>query len=421
MLGSAVEGRQGKKLMIVGAGRDQVFMIDKAREMGLETIAIDMNSETVGYDHCDYFYPISTSDKESALEVAKQHKIDGVATSGTNDAICTVAYIKEQLNLPTICVPYDIAVRAVRKDLWRETFEKKGVPIALGFCSDDPVALYKHLQQMDFPVLVKPSDSSGARGITVVETPEQFDRAFRFAQKYANNQRIIVEEYLQGTVIGIESYTVDGVTYPIAIADKVLSDPPHCFALGVTLPTMLPKKVQSRIIDVNRKAIEALGINTGPTHIDMVVVNGEPKVIDVGPRLAGGPLIFELIPRTTGVDMIDTTIKQALGEEICIAIEPRGIYCASFQFSAPRCGVLRSIHYDEKDLDRYNITMLRFWKKVGEYVYDTQSGINRFGYIDRLGFVTAWAESYKEVRQKIDEFMGTLVFDIGQLGQDKNE
>ena len=399
-------------MIIVGAGRDQVFMIDKAREMGLVTIAIDMNSEAVGKDHSDYFYPISTSDKESALEVAKHHKIDGVATSGTNDAICTVAYIKEQLNLPALCVPYNVAVRAVRKDFWRETFGKKSVPIALGFYSDDPVALHMHLQQMDFPVLVKPSDSSGARGITVVENHEQFDRAFGFAQKYANNQRIIVEEYLPGTVIGIESYTVDGITYPIAIADKVLSDPPHCFALGVILPTNLPEEIQSRIFDVNRKAIEALGINTGPTHIDMVVVNGEPKVIDVGPRLAGGPLIFELIPRATGVDMIDATIKQALGEDICIAIKPREIYCASFHFSAPKSGVLRSIHYDEKDLDRYNITMLRFWKKGGEYVYDAQSGINRFGYIDRLGFVTASAESYQEVHKKIDEFMETLVLEI---------
>ena len=412
MLGGVIEGKRGKKLMIVGAGHDQVIMIDKAREMGLETIAIDMNSEAVGKDHCDYFYPISTSDKESALEVAKRHKIDGVATSGTNDAICTVAYIKEELNLATICVPYDVAVRAARKDLWRETFGKKSILIALGFCSDDPAALHKHLQQMDFPVLVKPSDSSGARGITVVENPEQFGQAFKFAQKYTNNQRIIVEEYIQGTVIGIESYTINGVTYPIAIADKVLSDLPHRFALGVTLPTMLPEEIRSRIIDVNRKAIEALGIHTGPTHIDMVVVNGEPKVIDVGPRLAGGPLIFELIPRATGVDMIDATIRQALGENIRINIKQHNIYCASLHFSAPKSGILQSIRYDEESLDRYNITMLRFWKKGGEYVYDAQSGINRFGYIDRLGFVTAWAESYQEVRKKIDGFMRTLVLEI---------
>ena len=404
--------KRGKKLMILGAGSWQIPMMNKAHELGLETVAIDMNPNSPGKNHCDHFYPVSTSDEEGALEVARQHKIDGVATIGISDAIFTVAYIMEELKLPTICVPYNVAVSAVRKDLWREIFEKKGIPTALGFCDDDPVALHMHLQQMDFPVLIKPSDSSGAKGITVVENPEQFDPAFRFAQKYADNQRIIVEEYLQGTVIGIESYTVDGVTYPIAIADKVLSDPPYCYALGVTLPTMLSKEIQSRIIDVNRKAIEVLGINTGPTHIDMVVVNGEPKVIDVGPRLAGGPLIFELIPRATGVDMIDATIRQALGEDISIAIKPQGIYCASFHFSAPKSGILRSIRYDKEAFGRHNITKLHFLKESGEYVYDARSGIDRFGYIDRLGFVTAWAESYQEVRQKIDEFMKTLILEI---------
>jgi biotin carboxylase len=401
--------KRGKKLMILGAGSWQIPMMTKAHELGLETVAIDMNPNSPGKNHCDHFYTVSTSDKEGALEIARQHKIDGVSTIGTNDAICTAAYIKEEIDLPTICNPYEVVVRAVRKDLCQETFKEKGIPTALGFCHADPIALRMRLQQMNFPVIIKPSDSSGAKGITVVANHEQFDQAFRFAQKYANNQRVILEEYLQGAVIGIESYTVDGATHPIVIADKVLSDPPHCFALGVTLPTILPKEIQSRIIDVNRRAIEAIGINTGPTHIDMVVVTGEPKVIDVGPRLAGGPLIYELIPRAMGVDMIDATIRQALGEDICITVKPQGIYCASFHFSAPKSGILRSIRYDKEALDRYNITKLHFLKGSGEYVYDTRSGIDRFGYIDRLGFVTAWAESYQEVRQKIDEFMKTLI------------
>jgi len=381
--------RKPRTLMVLGGSNWQTYMVEQAHQMGFRTVVIDRNEAPPASFVADAFYPVDFSHVGEAIEVARREKVDGVATFGTNDAIVTVARIKEALGLPSDCIPADVALRVVYKHTMREDLAAAGVPIPAGrqLSGDDCRAeAERFFNDLRAPILLKPSDNSGGKGITIVRGEEQIPAAVESAMRAARNGRVLAEEFVEGTVLGVESITQGGRVIPIAIADKVMGPPPYCVTLGVIAPSALPEDVQRRVYEVNEATIRALKIDTAPTHIDMVVDgDGTPKVIDVGPRLAGGPIVFEIIRRVMWVDMMAYVIRSAFGE--IGPVEPRwtGLYAGSRHFTAGRSGVVESLSCPDDVLKRCRSTYLRFWKKPGDVVLPATNDTHPIGFVVCLG------------------------------------
>jgi biotin carboxylase len=207
-------------------------------------------------------------------------------------------------------------------------------------------------------LIVKPGDGGGTKGVTLLREAQRgaLDEAFAYAQRFSRSNVVVIEEFYDGTVLGAESLVLDGQVQLLAIADKLISPTPRCTTLGVAFPSQLSPEVQARIRAINEAAITRLGIRWGPTHIDMVIDRrGEPKIIDVGPRLAGGALMARLVPAAYDYDIYRAAIQLAVDEMPEPLKEPNGLHYASRFLTTTRKGTLRSISYRDEDLDAYNI------------------------------------------------------------------
>lgn len=360
--------------MVVGGGYWQLFMVQKARAMGLRTVVIDGNSNAPCRAHADTFHQVNALDGERAAEVARREGVRGVTTFGTNDAIITVAHVHHALALPGDCILPEVARRAVFKDTMRDCLRAHRVPVPRGWllhlsepAFDAMVAGY--LDEVAHPLICKPTDTSGGKGITIIATPPEIPAARATAARESRNGLVLLEEYFGYHTLGVESFTCDGQTTVVAIADKFLSPPPHCVTRGVITPSGVPDHIQQRVREVNRQALAALGISSGPSHIDMVLdEQGEPHVIDVGPRLAGGPITIEIIPAVWQVPLMEHTIRAALGERQPVAPVWSGRYACSWHFTSPRTGVIRAFEIQETVRRQFRCTHLHYWRRPGAHV-----------------------------------------------------
>jgi biotin carboxylase len=269
--------------------------------------------------------------------------------------MCTIASVNEVLGLSKKVIPYGVAQNAVYKDSCRTII---GDLMPQGTSAKDPREAAKAARSIGYPLIVKPGDGGGTKGVTLLSKAEKsaFDEAFDYAKCFSRSKVVVIEEFHDGQVLGAESLVLDGQVHLLAIADKLISPAPRCITLGVAFPSQLSLEVQARIRAINEAAITRLGIRWGPTHIDMVINRrGEPKIIDVGPRLAGGVLMSRLIPAAYDYDIYRAVIQLAVGEMPEPLKEPNGLHYASRFLTTARKGTLHSVSYREEDLDTCNI------------------------------------------------------------------
>lgn len=395
-----------KVFMILGAKYEQIPLMLKASEMGYKTVAVDFNEHPAGADHCDYFYNVSYSDDASVVAIAKKHDVAGIGTMGTNSAIAIAGKVSNQLRLPGLYDTPKVLERALNKDLWRPVLERKGVPIAKGRVCRSLLEAQQAVSIVGYPALFKPSDASGSKGITIAGSPDEDIREhFYEAMSYSLSKNVIVEEYLGHNSFEVESFVVDGTIHFVTTGERKLPPPPICVGLGCTVPDSLSLELRNRIREVNRAAITALGITYGPVHLDMVFdVDGIPHVIDVGPRLVAGPIAWQHIPKTTGVDMVEAVALQAVGEKANINPKATGLYSATRHITSDDDGILDHLNTAEDSFVEHNIVSFQFFPKKGDKISRLRHGEHRYG------FVTAWDDSYEGVCQKIDSFMDKLSF-----------
>jgi len=396
-----------RTIIVLGLTYNQIPLIQKSREMGYRTVAIGVGGgEPVASQYADAWFPIDTSDKEAVLELAQRERAVGLVTCGTSTAICTIAYVTEQLGLSETFISYDTAGKAVFKDRFRDCI---GDLLPAGFSESHLGTAFERSHTLTYPLIVKPGDGGGGKGITIIEQPDlqAFRTAFRYAQKCSRSQVNIVEEFLGGAVLGAESFVLDGDVRLLVIADKTISPPPGCITLGVVFPSILHPAIQREVRRINEEAIKRLGINWGPVHIDMVInARREPTIIDVGPRLAGGTLMAYLVPQAYDYDFYNATIQLATGHL------PRPFGRANEHFFGSRLlvtdakGRLNSISYSSEKAAQFRIANYRQLVPNGSLLDGARDDSARL-----VAFTTKGA-SYREVAGNLDLFAATLAIDV---------
>ncbi len=299
-----------KRIVIIGAGEFQNPLIIKAKEMGYETHVFAWKCGDPGERSADVFYPVSIVEKEEILKRCRSLKPEGIVSVASDLAMLTVNHVAQRLGLvgnSELCT-----LRTTNKFAMREALHKAGIATPR-FCLLD--ARNKRLtKDMCYPVIVKPTDRSGSRGIRKVEGEEALAEAADCAIAYSFEKKAIAEEMIEGEEYSCESISFEGRHTCLAITKKYTTGAPHYIETGHVQPAGLCEQESEYIKREVRAALDALGVTTGASHAEFrITPQGEVRLIEIGARMGGDCIGSHLVPLSTGYDFLRMVIDVACG------------------------------------------------------------------------------------------------------------
>jgi len=303
-------------LMVLGAGVCQVPIIRKAQRMGFEVIAVSVGGDYPGMSIADRSYEVDVRDKEKILEIAVEVGIRGIVTDQTDIPVPTVAYVAEHLGLPGIT--YDCACNFTNKYLMRSHSEKIGVPVPRFARASSAKEARNAASALTLPIVVKPVDSQGSRGVTVVDDLSGLDDVVNAALAFSASTTLILEEYCEGSEVVVQGFVSDHRLTNLVIGDRVYFDIPNLFIPKQTLfPSLLAEDLKKKIFDINTCLVESLAPQFGITHSEYLVNQrtGDIRLVETAIRGGGVFISSDLIPLACGVDVNDLIIRLATGQE----------------------------------------------------------------------------------------------------------
>lgn len=386
-----------KTIMILGASILQLPAIEKASEMGLRVVALDMNPNAVGFSVPGVVKEvISTIDIEEAVKAAKRYNVDGVMTLATDMPMRTVAAVARECRL--VGITEDTAIKATDKSVMRQSLKEAGVPIPRFYRVDNKVEFAAAVKQMPSVFMVKPADSSGSRGILKVEDKAEAEKAYEYTKQYSRNGTVVVEECMVGPEVSVETLAIDGEVSVIQITDKMTTGAPHYVEMGHTQPTRLDCAEEIKKVAV--AANKAIGIENGPSHTEIIVTEDGPKIVELGARLGGDCITTHLVPLSTGVNMVEACIKIALGEKT--SITPTMDCGSAIRYFHQHAGVVMDIDGITEAKKLPGVKEICIVHGIGERITDiTDSG-------SRMGFVIAQGDDANDAAKKSEVALKTI-------------
>lgn len=370
-----------KKIMILGASILQLPAIEKALKMGLQVVVVDMNPDAVGMKLDGVISEvISTIDIPAVVEAAKKHRVNGVMTLASDMPMRSVAAVAKALGL--VGITDDTALKATNKAVMRQALAEANVPVPKFFKVSCKAEYDVAVNNFSVPFIVKPADNSGSRGIFKISDlsdKKQIEDAYKYSKQYSRNGDVVVEEYMSGPEVSVETLTVNGECYVIQITDKITTGAPHFVEMGHTQPTRLPGDIPARIAEVAKAANKAIGITNGPSHTEIIVTGDGPKIVELGARLGGDCITTHLVPLSTGVDMVECCIKIALGEEP--DIQPKFRKGSAIRYFEQTAGEVKRIDGIEEALEIPGVKQISIVHGVGEQITEIDSSAARMGFV----------------------------------------
>ena len=386
-----------KKIMILGAGEGQVPLIKLAKDAGWYTIVVSPKGNYPGFaiaDECQY---ADISDKETILSMAENLRIAAIATDQTDISVPTVLFVAEQLGLPHIeCADVD---NFRYKSRMREICREAGLPTIASCVTGNLDDAKAFLDSLSNPIaIIKPIDSQGSRGVAKVDSIESLKSAFAYAMDYSKRKQIIIEQFIEGQEIEVDSVIRDGEMKAVLIGDVFNFQSANTFSAYERIyPTNLSEPMQQYIREINAHTLSALGIRTGWTHGEYIVSrDGEVYLIEAGIRGGGNYIGSDIVHAMLGYGTHEMAFLAATGDmsfynNVFLQLQ----YCAYKCFCLP-AGEIVELHIDEDFLSqdcvlRHNLDSLYVGKITDSHMDKT----NRFT-------VVLKAQTRKQLRQYID-------------------
>lgn len=308
-----------KRLLLLGGSRYLLPVIEAAKNLGIYTITCDYLPDNIAHKYSDTYCNVSIIDKEAVLKVAKDMDIDGVMSFACDPGVVTAAYVAEQLGLPS-CGSYESVCILQNKNRFRKFLTDNGfnVPVARGYKTIEEAQ--KDIGVFNWPVIVKPTDSAGSKGVTRVDDPEKLEESIRYALSFSHCDEFIIEDFIEkkGYSSDSDSFSVDGkikfISFSSQRFDEAAENPytPSAYSW----PSSISKNHREELEGELQRLLKLLNMRTSIYNIEVrESTNGKAYIMELSPR-GGGNRLAEMLRYATGVDLITNAVRAAVGMPI---------------------------------------------------------------------------------------------------------
>ncbi|MDO4762773.1 MAG: ATP-grasp domain-containing protein [Flavobacteriaceae bacterium] len=319
-----------KKLAVLGASYLQKPLIEKALALGVETHCFAWDKDAVCKEISDYFYPISVLEYDTILEKCKEISIDGITTIAMDICIPVVNKIAQQLHLvgnSDFC-----SITTTEKSRMKEVLKENRIPIA--FYLETFQRNFTEDHDFIFPLIVKPVDRSGSLGVTIVNNYTELNNAVKVSCEYSFQKKSIIEQFIEGAEVSVETISYKGKHKVLAITDKKITKKPYFVEIEHHQPSQYDNVLQSEIIEIALRTLEATRVENGASHIEFIIDKERNVYVnEIGSRMGGDFIGSHLVQLSTGFDYVKAIIDIALGEfsmpKIVQNINHSGVYFLS--------------------------------------------------------------------------------------------
>lgn len=360
-----------KKLMLLGGLRYLLPVIEAAHRHGIHVITVDYLPGNIAHRYSDEYHNVSILDKEAVLRLAQELEIDGIMSFAVDPGVVTAAYVAEKMGLPFQC-SYESACILQDKARFRKFLADNGfnVPNAKGY--DNADAAIADVGYFNWPIIVKPVDSAGSKGVTRVDAETELPRAINHAIECSPSKRFIIEDFLekQGCSSGIECFAVDGKALYNAFYDQIFDNEainPYTPS-GERWPSVMPEHYQRELKDELQRLFALLGVSSGIFNVECrVCTNGKAYLMEVSPR-AGGNRLAEMLRYAADVDIIEAETCHAVGLPMPPVHEPnyRGCYAITV-LHARHDGTFQELRIDPR-FEAQHVVERDLWAAPGHRV-----------------------------------------------------
>lgn len=370
-----------KKIMLLGGLRYLLPVIEAAHQQGYYVITCDYLPNNIAHQYSDEYCNISIIDKEAVLKEAQRLQIDGILSFAVDPGVITAAYVQEQMELPAFG-PYESVCILQNKDRFRDFLTNNGftVPKAKGFSS-----LEEAMEELDWypwPVIVKPTDAAGSKGVTRVDNPEGLKEALEYAFQHSISKRVIVEEFIekQGCSSDTDSFSINGelkfVSFSAQRFDENAANPytPSAYSWPSTMTEEQERELTTEI----QRLLNLLKMRSSIYNIETRIgTNGKAYIMEVSPR-GGGNRLAELLRYATGVDLITAAVRAAVGDTVeGVEQKPYNGHWAEVILHADRDGVFQSLEISS-DM-KPKVVEEDLWVRCGDNVEAFNGANNAIG------------------------------------------
>lgn len=305
-----------KKLMVLGGSRYALPVIKAAHDLGIYVITCDYLPDNIAHKYSDEYCNISIIDKEKTLEAAKKLHIDGILSFACDPGVITAAYVAEQMGLPNVG-PYESVCILQNKSRFREFLTQNGftVPTAKGYKNMEDAL--KDVPMFHWPIIVKPTDSAGSKGVTRVDDPKDLEKSIRYALSYSHSDEFIIEDFIpqHGYSSDTDSFSVDGelkfVSFNCQRFDRNAKNP--YTPAAYSWPSSMSSAHQEELKNEIQRLLKLLNMKTAVYNIETREgTDGKAYIMELSPR-GGGNRLSECLRYATGVDMITNMVKYSVG------------------------------------------------------------------------------------------------------------
>jgi biotin carboxylase len=368
-------------ILVLGAGRYYTRVLSKLREADFTVFAIDRDPQAPGFALADDSAPVDIANHPAVVEAARAWKVDGVLP--INDVgVRSAAAVVEAMGLrgPTRAT----AELANDKGLMRERWRDSGLPVPEFRVVHTLEEAHAAMDAIGLPVVVKPADSGGGgRGVSVVRASHELAWAVDLAQPFARNGRILVESFLDGTELTVESLSFDGDARVLAMSDKVKAPLRTRVATSLNYSAAVSEDMRRRVEQLTASAVTALGVVHGPAHTEIILTRDGPFLVETGARGGGGHLFHTIVQAVSGVDFVAESARVLTGGTPRVgAVLRRG--CV-YRFFNPPDGILRGVHGVEGAAGLPGVLDLAIVKELGSRVGNLVNSLERVGYVVTAG------------------------------------
>lgn len=363
-----------KAVLVFGCGELQKSIIGRAHKRDLFVVGVDPCPDAFCKDDVDAFEIVSGQDFDGTCSVIEKYGIEAIVTAATDKPLVMMARVAEKYGFPFFSV--DTARWSTDKFQMKRRFQEYGIPHAKG-------RLVKSVEEADglvFPVIVKPRDNSGSRGVKLCNTLDELHQSMAEAFEYSKLDSVLIEEFIEGQEYSIEALHFDGKSEVIQFTEKQTTVFPYNVELGHKQPANLSDEQMDEIREIVARIGSALKFENCPSHTELKINERGIFIIETSPRLGGDFITSDLVPLSTGINMEDQLLNIALGEPVDTQSGRFNKAAAVEYFCFPE-GKVIGINNDRLEAlsDRQEICFFDLKLHVGDTVKPITSSLNRYG------------------------------------------